>query len=261
MPRHPPPTTVALALLAAAAAVLGGCSPSAPVPTGATASPTPTPPAPVVVRAGEVTLEVTEPGSSGEPNVTVDGDDEAGTRVLTFDAATLDEATGGQAGPVEIALTSPGTFEDLPDGSVTVRDDDGAVGGLSAPRGARLTAVDDTHLEVRATGASAASPDEAEVTTTLGTRGVDSATWGDREGGRSLAVDPTAWARDAGQAGVALVWAELVATEPEVDSATMHDQLECHAIGAPDKATWNLEPWRPDVGLVATMAARCNPAT
>ncbi len=40
----------------------------------------------------------------------------------------------------------------------------------------------------------------------------------------------------------------------------MHDQLTCHALGAPDKETWNLEPWRPDVGLLAVLAAACNPA-
>jgi hypothetical protein len=40
----------------------------------------------------------------------------------------------------------------------------------------------------------------------------------------------------------------------------MHDQLVCHGIGAPDKATWNLEPWRPDVGLLAVLAAGCNPS-
>ncbi|WP_414647956.1 DUF2599 domain-containing protein [Cellulomonas sp.] len=39
----------------------------------------------------------------------------------------------------------------------------------------------------------------------------------------------------------------------------MHDQFLCHALGAADKATWNLEPWRPDVGSMATLMARCNP--
>ncbi len=99
-----------------------------------------------------------------------------------------------------------------------------------------------------------------DVVVPLGTRAVRSTDWGEREGGRSLAVDPTAWARGAGQAGQELVWAQVVAAEPEADTPTMHDQLVCHAVGAPDKATWNLEPWRPDVGLLATMSARCNPA-
>ncbi|MFE9232233.1 DUF2599 domain-containing protein [Cellulosimicrobium funkei] len=119
-----------------------------------------------------------------------------------------------------------------------------------------------------AAGAPAGDADETattddaaawDVVVPLGTRAVRSTDWGEREGGRSLAVDPTAWARGAGQAGQELVWAQVVAAEPEADTPTMHDQLACHAVGAPDKATWNLEPWRPDVGLLATMSARCNP--
>ncbi|MBN0039242.1 DUF2599 domain-containing protein [Cellulosimicrobium cellulans] len=111
------------------------------------------------------------------------------------------------------------------------------------------------------TGAEGDGPTAAwDVVVALGTQAVRSTDWGEREGGRSLAVDPTAWARAAGQAGRELVWAQVVAAEPEADTPTMHDQLVCHAVGAPDKATWNLEPWRPDVGLLATMAARCNPA-
>ncbi|MBE9924495.1 DUF2599 domain-containing protein [Cellulosimicrobium cellulans] len=119
-----------------------------------------------------------------------------------------------------------------------------------------------------AAGAPAGDADETattddagawDVVVPLGTRAVRSTDWGEREGGRSLAVDPTAWARGAGQAGQELVWAQVVAAEPEADTPTMHDQLLCHAVGAPDKATWNLEPWRPDVGLLATMSARCNP--
>ncbi|MBX9245936.1 DUF2599 domain-containing protein, partial [Actinotalea ferrariae] len=85
------------------------------------------------------------------------------------------------------------------------------------------------------------------------------ATWGEREGGRSLAVAPAPWVRGGSTAGLALLEAQLVASEPEAASATMQDQLLCHVIGAPDKETWNLEPWRPDVGLVRVLAAQCNP--
>ncbi|WP_147572566.1 DUF2599 domain-containing protein, partial [Cellulomonas massiliensis] len=88
---------------------------------------------------------------------------------------------------------------------------------------------------------------------------VEDAAWGEREGGRSLAVTPSAWARRGSDAARALVRRQLVAAEPDAGSATMLDQLRCHEIGAPDKATWNLEPWRPDVGLAATIRALCNP--
>ena len=53
--------------------------------------------------------------------------------------------------------------------------------------------------------------------------------------------------------------AAVVALAPEADTNGMHDQFLCHALGAADKATWNLEPWRPDVGSMATLVARCNP--
>ena len=94
----------------------------------------------------------------------------------------------------------------------------------------------------------------------LATTTADSpADWGEREGGRSLAVEPTAWARAGGLAAQEGIWAAVIAQEPEADTNGMRDQLLCHALGAPDKETWNLEPWRPDVGSFATLAARCNP--
>jgi len=93
-----------------------------------------------------------------------------------------------------------------------------------------------------------------------GQNAVESVEWGDRgEGGLSLAVTPTQWARDAGFSGWEATWAELIAIEPDADTTVMRDQLICHTIGAGHRATWNLEPWRPDVGLVAVIAALCNP--
>ncbi|QAY71942.1 DUF2599 domain-containing protein [Xylanimonas protaetiae] len=89
---------------------------------------------------------------------------------------------------------------------------------------------------------------------------LESATWGEREGGRSLIVVPAPWVRTSGDlAAVDALWAEVLAVHPDADTPGMEDQLVCHALGAPDKDTWNLEPWRPDVGLVAVLQARCNP--
>jgi hypothetical protein len=163
------------------------------------------------------------------------------------------------------------TFEPQPEGSVAVRDAAGAfVGGLAA---ATATSEDDARLraayEVAApdllavtvspglTGAAFDAPGTVRVW--VGTVMLESATWGEREGGRSLAVDPTPWARAGGLAAQDGTWAAVVAQEPEADTNGMRDQFLCHAVGAPDKDTWNLEPWRPDVGSLATLAARCNP--
>jgi hypothetical protein len=190
---------------------------------------------------------------------------------------TLTLAAGRSA---RLALASPGALDVDTDGSITVLDGDGdpvaAIGPPAPPSGTEdgaprigVTDIDATHalvevgpIEAPQGSESPAPTDRAEllpVTFVVGTQAIESATWGENEGGRSLAVDPTDWARYAGQAGLDLIRTQLVAAEPEADTSTMGDQLVCHAVGAPDKSTWNLEPWRPDVGLILTATAQCNP--
>ncbi|QJW37923.1 DUF2599 domain-containing protein [Cellulosimicrobium protaetiae] len=192
--------------------------------------------------------------------------DDAGTSVGGLDAPRVlgahDIAPHGAA--VDGRPGSPGVQVVLVDAhhaEVTLVPAAGAPSGITTGSAAGADSADSAPGDdAGGTGSAGDGPAAAwDVVVTLGTQAVRSTDWGDREGGRSLAVDPTAWARGAGQAGQELVWAQVVAAEPESDTPTMHDQLVCHAVGAPDKATWNLEPWRPDVGLLATMAARCNP--
>ncbi|MHA3023795.1 DUF2599 domain-containing protein [Mycobacterium sp. BMJ-28] len=89
--------------------------------------------------------------------------------------------------------------------------------------------------------------------------------WGDLS---SLRVYPTPAARaesarpdtlaEAGQA-----WAEVLADAPDADLPGMHAQFLCHwqyaEIAEPGKASWNLEPWRPEVSDTAMFASGCNP--
>ncbi|SDB92658.1 Protein of unknown function [Sanguibacter gelidistatuariae] len=97
------------------------------------------------------------------------------------------------------------------------------------------------------------------VTVHLGTTVVAGAEWGNREGGESLVVTPSAWGRVSGQTGETFGWADVVGREPAADTSVMEMQFRCHQLGAPDKATWNLEPWRPDVSYLDYLVARCNP--
>ncbi|MCO7275335.1 MULTISPECIES: DUF2599 domain-containing protein [Cellulosimicrobium] len=243
---------------------------------------------PTVVRVpvGSATVEVAAPALAS----TAEGEGAPAATVSPGEEGASDVSLVLADAPALVSVEH-GSLVRHPDGTLTVLDDAGTpVGGLDAPRvvgppapdapGVRVALLDAHRAEVTlapATGTpSGTTPDASsgadetsgtdtgppaawDVVVTLGTQAVRSTDWGEREGGRSLAVDPTAWARAAGQAGQELVWAQVVAAEPEADTPTMHDQLVCHAVGAPDKATWNLEPWRPDVGLLATMAARCNP--
>ncbi|WP_200960570.1 DUF2599 domain-containing protein [Oerskovia sp. Root22] len=197
---------------------------------------------------------------------------------------TTDSTADHSAATATLDLVSPadGSLLRNGDGSISVLDAAGTpLGGLSAPEatepsgsavraGVLVVAPTRAEVRVKAVGATpsgtagttaSAPPDDVTVTTWLGAQGVRSATWGNREGGRSLAVDPTPWARQSGLVGEETAWAQLVASEPEADSSTMRDQFDCHALGATDKKTWNLEPWRPDVGFLATAAARCNPTS
>jgi hypothetical protein len=114
---------------------------------------------------------------------------------------------------------------------------------------------------------STSSPAAAEVTTSTAPAGdalIDHVQWGSTDQGRQLRVYPTAAGRaDTSPAGVDRAWSQVLATAPDANTPGMHDQFECHWVFArivdPTKTSWNLEPWRPDVGYQATVAARCNP--
>lgn len=263
--------------LAVGAVLLAGCTatgtPPTVVPTGTATSATTPSPGPrtaddvrahgTALAAGDVTLSAAA-AATGEPRTETLDD---GSVRLTLDVA---DATAAPALVVTLAAPSGSTFDVLGDGSVALRTADGTfAGGLAAPTTttsgdplkARFTAVTDDVLDLTVTTLTGAAHLPAgTVTLWFGTRMLeDPADWGEREGGRSLAVRPTTWARAGGLAAQEGVWAAVIAQEPEADTNGMHDQLLCHALGAPDKDAWNLEPWRPDVGSLATLAARCNP--
>ncbi|HEX7805241.1 MAG TPA: DUF2599 domain-containing protein [Cellulomonas sp.] len=258
-------------------ALLGGCTTA----SGST-------PAPSASQASGSTAQSTGSAATSAPEDAAPGADVAlksGALTLTLraDRPTITPQPDGsvQASiplpadlPADAAqlISPPGmTFEVQLDGSVVVRDPAGAfLGGLASPTAtaddgtvvrARFEAAGTQGLRVVVSGALLGSTGSTSGTATvwLGTSVLTSATWGEREGGRSLAVDPTLWARAGGLAAEDATWAAVVALAPEADTNGMHDQFLCHALGAADKATWNLEPWRPDVGSMATLVARCNP--
>ena len=182
-------------------------------------------------------------------------------------ATTLDVAGGADgstgltsSGDALIAAAQGMGFTLLDDGSVVVLDPAGTpVAGLRPP----VTTPESVRASFEALApdllALRAGTAGYSVEVSFGTAAGLVATWGEAEGGRSLAVDPTAWVRSGGDASERVGWAAVIAAQPDADTPGMHDQFTCHVLGAPDKATWNLEPWRPEVGLLATLVARCNP--
>ncbi|MGU3291892.1 DUF2599 domain-containing protein [Williamsia sp. M5A3_1d] len=82
--------------------------------------------------------------------------------------------------------------------------------------------------------------------------------------GTSVQVYPTASGRAAqGVGDNAVAWAEVLADDPGADTPGMRAQFDCHwtfaRIVAPDKPSWNLEPWRPVVSARQMIDDRCNP--
>ena len=272
---RPSRTTPLAALVVASLTVLTGCgmwsdAGTSPLdPTTASAEPTPTAspggstaaPTADAVRTGGVPVTV-----GGTTVLHVLADAASGTTVT----ARADAADGGVtvltvappdgSAPVDVLVAAPAgtTLALQDDGSLAVLGADGTfVGGSGRP----VTGPDATP-----SGFTRAGDDLARLTVSggtatarIGTQALLGTDWGEREGGRSLAVEPSSWARSAGLAGELGTWLQVVASVPEADTPGMRDQLTCHVIGAPDKATWNLEPWRPDAGLLAVLAAGCNP--
>ncbi|GAB4086994.1 hypothetical protein GCM10028784_36240 [Myceligenerans cantabricum] len=229
-----------LAALVAARADLGSePGPSASAPSASsTGTPTPAPDAPASPRAPEEQRTVTAAGVEVEitaAEIRVGGPGDDGTRRITVSGS-----------PAYSTATAGADLVEHGDGSVTVLRDDAPVAALTPAQDGR-------------DGGGGAGPDARSLV--LGERALGSATWARREGegGLSLAVVPEPWVRGGGESTLDLLAAQLATAEPETDSDTMRDQLACHHLGAPDKASWNLEPWRPDVGAIGTIAARCNP--
>ncbi|MUL81763.1 DUF2599 domain-containing protein [Mycobacterium sp. CBMA247] len=94
---------------------------------------------------------------------------------------------------------------------------------------------------------------------------VEWAKWGDLS---SLRVYPTdaarALTRQPGTAAEAdQAWAEVLTLSPDADLPGMREQFLCHwtfaELAEPGKASWNLEPWRPQVSPEVMLASGCNP--
>jgi hypothetical protein len=87
------------------------------------------------------------------------------------------------------------------------------------------------------------------------------ARWIQQPQGMRLIVTPTSCGRRTAASSSAPAFAEAIRRggrgAPHYRS--LYFQFICHANFAADKPTWDLEAWRPDVGLAATILARCNP--
>lgn len=78
--------------------------------------------------------------------------------------------------------------------------------------------------------------------------------------GYTYQVTPTAYGRVATELALWATWTESV-SKGVPNRQNLQEQLICHPMSyvARIKSTWNLDTWRPTVGLAKTIAAKCNP--
>lgn len=208
----------------------------------------------MVLTSGDVGLTVRPTASftaaGGTLTVTPDADGSARLHIHLPATTSSPDASPPPAVAATVTLPEGMALDLMPDRSFLMLGSDGApVAGVTPTRAARPTMDDGTLTIAAADGAELWLSDTAVI----------DLDWGIREGGRSLAVTPSAWGRSGSMAASALVWA-AVSADPEADTSSMRAQLDCHILGAPNKATWNLEPWRPDVDALTMLSSRCNPA-
>ncbi|WP_280399112.1 DUF2599 domain-containing protein [Nocardia carnea] len=135
--------------------------------------------------------------------------------------------------------------------------------GPHPPAAARTTtaAIPPAGTSAAATGTYTSTP---VVDPYAGRPLIDRVEWTSNIDGSRLMVHPTRAGRDTTFPGAEIrAWQEVRALDPAADTPGMWDQFRCHwewaRLIAPEKPTWNLEPWRPPVGYDATVDAACNP--
>ncbi len=90
---------------------------------------------------------------------------------------------------------------------------------------------------------------------------VASARWHHVTAGWWLAITPTACGRRTAATARSAAFNEAIRRggRGAPDRRSLYWQFVCHAEFAASKPTWDIEAWRPDVGLLATIVASCNP--
>ena len=266
------PRVVPATLTVAAALALAACTP----PTGPTTAP-PTASTPPSVASTPAPAATDAPSrveledALGRTTTIALTDGVVGLTDGTLGAgSTTVTATFASAGATLTVPAPEGASWEVPrDGSAALLDDAvPEVGGMTPPvardaTGATLRAEVEAERGPVVVSLLARSATALPVTVTfdVATSALEKAVWADRrEGGRSLPTFPTAVGRSGSQAALVAVRAALVAAEPEAATSVMDKQLRCHALGAPTKESWNLEPWRPDVDYMDYLLARCNPS-
>lgn len=229
-------------------------------------------------------------GSGETATVSTDGaavfgksDDSASLAVQAFDGgARIATVIGSDAGPevfdYPVSIPAGGSLSLVPEGGALAIDGAGKLMAAFAPAWAKDAAGREMKTSYEVQGATLRQvvkhrgqgfsyPIVADPY--YGIDLIDHASWSWYEPGWTLKVTPTGWARAfPGSRWVGIYdWDELYTKYRYAGLNTnldgMRDQLICHqeyvAIRTPNKETWNLDEWRPDLSYWDTVLSNCNP--
>ncbi|MGO4860156.1 DUF2599 domain-containing protein [Arthrobacter sp. 2MCAF14] len=209
--------------------------------------------------------------------------DSASLAVQAFDggariATVITSDAGAEVFDYPVSLPEGGSLKLVPEGGALAIDGAGSLMAAFAPAWAKDASGREvkTSYEVRGStlrqvvkhhGRGFSYPIVADPY--YGIDLIDHASWSRQADGWIFEVTPTGWARAfPGSYWVGTYdWDELYTKYRYAGLNTnlngMRDQLICHqeyvAIRTPNKATWNLDEWRPDVGYWDTVLSNCNP--
>jgi hypothetical protein len=93
---------------------------------------------------------------------------------------------------------------------------------------------------------------------------IDYVVWADTPEGKSLHAHMTPYGKMMSWLDPARAFNEVQRDAHLLDdnplTGSLEDQFDCHAeLAPPTKSSWNLDTWRPDPGVTATMNDQCNP--
>ena len=95
------------------------------------------------------------------------------------------------------------------------------------------------------------------------TKYFNSTGWIARDGAWSLSLNHKTWVQNPTTAMVKETWRTVVEKHYQdtkwYNATGLWEQYDCHCLAARNKNPWNLEPWRPAVGGMQTIAKACNP--
>ncbi|MEU0539803.1 DUF2599 domain-containing protein [Nocardia sp. NPDC005978] len=138
------------------------------------------------------------------------------------------------------------------------------IGSLDSSSAAPAPAQAPTTVARSAPIAAPPSPATPAVDPFAGQALIERTEWTEAIDGTRLLVFPTqAGRKDTFPTAGERAWQEVLGLSPDADTPGMRDQFICHwewaRVVAPNKTSWNLEPWRPAVGYQETVNTLCNP--